>query len=59
MKENYVDLIYIFSSIAAMIVFAASLFIYIFYKQVNIYLVVFGLLMLGAGFVAKKRLDVS
>ncbi len=59
MKEDYVDLIYIFSSIAAMIVFAASLFIYIFYKQINIYLVVFGLLMLGAGFIAKKRLDVS
>ncbi len=59
MKENYLDLIYIFSSIAAMIVFSASLFIYIFYKQINIYLVVFGLLMLGAGFIAKKRLDVS
>ncbi len=59
MKEDYVDLIYIFSSIAAMIVFSVSLFIYLFYKKINIYLVVFGLLMLGVGFITKKRIDMS
>ena len=59
MKETYADFVYVFSSIAAMIVFSVSLFIYVFYKHINIYLVVFGLLMLGAGFIAKKHLDVS
>lgn len=57
MKEDYIDLAYIFSSIAAMVVFSASLVIYLFYKEINIYLVAFGLLMLGLGFTAKKRLD--
>ncbi len=59
MKEDYVELIYILSSIAAIIVFSISLFIYLFYKNINIYLVIFGLLMLGAGFVAKNRIDKS
>lgn len=57
MKEDYTDLIYILSSIAAMLVFSGSLFIYLFYKKINIYLVIFGLLMLGIGFIAKKRME--
>ena len=59
MKEDYTDLIYILSSIAAMLVFSVSLFIYLFYKKINIYLVIFGLLMLGLGFITKKRIDMS
>lgn len=57
MKEDHADLIYVVSSLAAMIVFAVSLVIYLLYKNINIYLVVIGLLMLGVGFITKKRLD--
>ncbi len=59
MKEDYTDLIYIISSILAMLVFSVSLFIYLFYKQINIYLVIFGILMLGLGFIMKKQIDKS
>lgn len=59
MKEDYTDLIYIISSIAAMLVFSVSLFLYLFYKKINIYLVIFGLLMLGLGFITKKQIDIS
>ena len=59
MKEDYTDLIYVISSILAMLVFSVSLFIYLFYKQINIYLVIVGLLMLGIGFITKKQIDKS
>ena len=59
MKEDYTDLIYILSSILAMLVFSASLFIYLFYKKINIYLVIVGIVMLGVGFVMKKQIDKS
>ena len=57
MKENYTDLVYILSSIAAMLVFGASLIIYLTTKKINIYLAVLGLILLGAGIIAKRRLD--
>ncbi len=51
------DLIYILSSITAMLVFSASLVIYLTTKKINIYLVALGLVMLGVGVIAKRRLD--
>ena len=57
MKEDYTDLVYILSSIAAMLVFSASLVIYLTTKKINIYLVALGLIMLGVGFITKRRLD--
>ncbi len=57
MKEDYADLIYVVSSLIALIVFAISFVIYLLYKNINIYLVIIGLLMLGVGFVTKKFLD--
>lgn len=57
MKKDYAELIYILSSITAMLVFSASLVIYLTTKKINIYLVVVGLVMLGAGVIAKRRLD--
>ena len=59
MKENYTDLVYILSSLAAMLVFSASLVIYLTTKKINIYLVVLGLVMLGVGVIVKRRLDKS
>lgn len=57
MKEDYADLIYVVSSLIALIVFAISFVIYLLYKNINVYLVVIGLLMLGVGFITKKSLD--
>ena len=57
MKENYTDLIYILSSLAAMLVFSAALIVYLTSKKINIYLAALGLIMLGAGVIAKRRLD--
>ena len=57
MKENYTDLVYILSSLAAMLVFSASLVIYLTTKKINIYLVALGLVMLGVGVIVKRRLD--
>ncbi len=57
MKEDYTDLVYVLSSVTAMLVFSASLVIYLTTKKINIYLVVLGLIMLGAGVIAKRRLD--
>ena len=57
MKEDYADLIYILSSLVALIVFSVSFVIYLLYKNINIYLVVIGLLMLGVGVITKRRLD--
>ncbi len=57
MKKDYTDLVYVLSSITAMLVFSASLVIYLTTKKINIYLVALGLVMLGAGVIAKTRLD--
>ena len=57
MKKDYTDLVYVLSSIAAMLIFSASLVIYLTTKKINIYLVALGLVMLGAGVIAKRRLD--
>lgn len=57
MKEDYADLIYVVSSLIALIVFAISFVIYLLYKNINFYLVITGLLMLGVGFITKKYLD--
>ncbi len=57
MKEDYTDLVYVLSSITAMLVFSASLVIYLTTKKISIYLVAVGLVMLGAGVIAKRHLD--
>ncbi len=57
MKKDYTDLVYVLSSLTAMLVFSVSLVIYLTTKQINIYLVALGLVMLGAGIIAKRRLD--
>ncbi len=57
MKEDYTDLVYVLSSITAMLVFSASLVIYLTTKKINIYLVALGLVMLGVGVIVKRRLD--
>ncbi|MDQ6787661.1 MAG: hypothetical protein M3033_12710 [Acidobacteriota bacterium] len=52
--EDYAGLIYVLSSMASVLIFSASFVIYLMYKQINVYLVAVGLLMLLTGFVTKK-----
>lgn len=56
-REDYAGLIYILSSIIAALVFSVCLALYLMYKQINVYLVGIGLLMLLTGFTAKKFVD--
>lgn len=56
-KKNYAEAIYVASSFAALLIFVAAFIIYISTKQINIYLVVIGLLLLAAGFITKSRFD--
>ncbi len=57
MKEDYTELAYVLSSLTALLVFSASFVIYLLYKEINIYLVALGLVMLCVGVIAKKCLD--
>ncbi len=57
MKEHYTELAYVLSSLIALLVFSASFVIYFLYKEINVYLVALGLVMLCAGVIAKRRLD--
>jgi len=57
-REDYAGLIYILSSIVSALVFSVCLVLYLIYKQINVYLVGLGLLMLLTGFVAKRFVDV-
>ncbi len=56
-REDYAGLIYVVTSILSMLVFSICLVIYLMYKQINVYLVGLGLLMLLTGFIAKKYID--
>ncbi len=56
-REDYADLIYVMTSILSMLVFSMCLVIYLMYKQINVYLVGIGLLMLLMGFISKKYTD--
>ncbi len=56
-REDYAGLIYVLSNMASVLVFSAGLVIFLIYKEINIYLVAVGLLMLLTGFIAKKFLD--
>jgi len=56
-REDYAGLIYILSSMISMLVFLVCLVLYLMYKQINVYLVGLGLLMLLIGFVTKKFVD--
>lgn len=59
MKDDYIDLAYVLSSVAAMVVFSASFALYFLYKRINVYLIAFGLFTLTVGFFIKKRIDKS
>lgn len=56
-REDYAGLIYVLTNIVAILMFLAGLVVYLFYRQINIYLVAVGLLMLVVGFVAKKFIE--
>jgi len=56
-REDYAGLIYVITSILSMLVFSICLVIYLVNKQINVYLVGLGLLMLLSGFIAKKYID--
>ena len=56
-REDYAGLIYVITSILSMLIFSICLVVYLVYKQINIYLVAFGLFTLLAGFIAKKIID--
>ena len=58
-REDYAGLIYVITSILSMLIFSICLVVYLFYKQVNIYLVGLGLFMLLTGFKTKKFVDKS
>ncbi|MDQ3324016.1 MAG: hypothetical protein M3525_16500 [Acidobacteriota bacterium] len=56
-REDYAGLIYILSSIISALIFSVCLVLYLMYKQINVYLVGLGLLMLLTGFIANKFVD--
>lgn len=56
-REDYTGLIYVLSSILAMLIFSVCLVIYLMYREINVYLVGLGLLTLAAGFVTKRIID--
>jgi hypothetical protein len=56
-REDYAGLVYVLSCIVSVLVFSACLIIFLVYKEINIYLVAVGLLMLLTGFIAKTFLN--
>jgi hypothetical protein len=56
-REDYAGLIYVLSSIVSVLIFSICLVIYLMYKQISVYLVGLGLLMLLTGFIAKRFID--
>lgn len=58
-REDYAGLIYVLANMLAMLMFLSGLVVYLFLKQINIYLVGIGLLMILIGFAAKRFIDVS
>ena len=53
-REDYAGLIYVLSSIVSVLIFSICLVIYLMYKQISVYLVGLGLLMLIVGFITKR-----
>lgn len=58
-REDYAGLVYILSSIISALFFSVCLVLYLMYKQINVYLVGIGLLMLLTGFASKKIIDAA
>ncbi len=58
-REDYAGLIYVLTSIVSVLIFSICLVIYLANKQINVYLVGLGLLMLLTGFVAKRFIDAT
>ena len=56
-REDYAGLIYVLSSIVSVLIFSICLVIYLMYKEINVYLVGLGLLMLLTGFLTKRFTD--
>ncbi len=56
-REDFAGLIYVITNILSMLIFLVCLVVYLMYKQINIYLVSFGVITLLAGFIAKKIID--
>ncbi len=56
-REDDAGLIYVLSSIVSVLIFSICLVIYLMYKQISVYLVGLGLLMLLTGFIAKRFID--
>jgi hypothetical protein len=56
-REDYAGLIYVLSSIVSVLIFSICLVIYLMNKQISVYLVGLGLLMLLTGFIAKRFID--
>lgn len=54
-KKEFAEKAYVLSSFAMLFTFTAALIYYILYKEILIYLVVFGLIAFGVGFIAKNR----
>lgn len=53
-REDYAGLIYVLSSIVSVLIFSVCLVVYLMYKEINVYLVGLGLVMLLIGFVTKN-----
>ncbi len=58
-REDYAGLAYVLSSITSVLIFSVCLVIYLMNKQISIYLVGLGLLMLLIGFIAKRFIDAA
>ena len=58
-KEDYAGLIYVLANMLAMLMFLSGLIFYLIYKEINVYLVGVGLLMILIGFIAKRFIDES
>lgn len=56
-REDYAGLIYVLVSIVSVLIFSICLVIYLMYKQINVYLVGLGLLMLLVGFITRRFTD--
>lgn len=54
-KKDYTEITYVLSSFVMLLTFTAAFIYYILYKEILIYLVVFGFITFLIGFIAKDR----
>lgn len=59
MQKNYAEIIYVLSSFAMLLTFTWAFIYYILFKEIQIYLVIFGLVAFAVGFFAKNKWDKS